>query len=485
MSSFTNSIKLNNLQIQLNALETEVSGIVAGGGGGTITADINMNNHSLTNTNSIVFNSGLEIKTTTEGESSKLVIGSVGSTVTSDILTNPFAGGTFDMLNGTIAEVSTIIFNDTINDNNQYNCHTETGHLVTQLGGDIQDHISVNRSGSGDQNLNFRDQTLDNIGALQLSNGKLLGYDVSNNLTYDSNYIPVANAGKVDLQGNTLSNLNTILFTDSANTANHYNMHTFYGILNFAQVEDPGNSQSCITVNQTAGKQNNLNFANNQLQNVNSVQFFNQKVLSYDSGNNLQYDGNTILTTANNPSSIIITQNNKLYYNSNNICSLMASNTSGTGYSDLNLGFNGISFNGNQLISQAGTNHLLYKGMVLHPIYEISFSQMSVGAQQIVLSATPATTTFDSVIIKLYIQGQNSSNRFAGCLTSYAFVGSSPSYNLSVMSNNYESYYDGTPNLLGDVINISSTSSFELQLEILIEGTLATDIKLHYSYMFM
>ena len=123
--------------------------------------------------------------------------------------------------------------------------------------------------------------------------------------------------------------------------------------------------------------------------------------------------------------------------------------------------------------------------MVLHPIYEISFSQMAVGSQQIELSALPASTTFDSVIIKLYIQGKSSTNQFfSGCLTSYAFVGASPSYNLSVVSNNYESYFDSTPNLLGDVINISQTN-FQAQLEFSIEGTIATDIKLHYSYMFM
>ena len=59
MSSFTNGIKLNNLQIQLNTLETEVSNIIAsGGGGGTggIIGDLNMNNHSVTNVSTIQLN---------------------------------------------------------------------------------------------------------------------------------------------------------------------------------------------------------------------------------------------------------------------------------------------------------------------------------------------------------------------------------------------------------------------------------------------
>ena len=84
--SFLNNMKLNNLQRDVNALQTQVQNIVATGTG-IITTDIDLNSHSLTEVENIIFSSGLSIGGGSTG-STGLFVNNTERLITNSIYTD-------------------------------------------------------------------------------------------------------------------------------------------------------------------------------------------------------------------------------------------------------------------------------------------------------------------------------------------------------------------------------------------------------------
>ena len=295
MSNFIQNIQINNLTRQLNGLATTVSNMQVGGAP-TIAGNIDMNNYSLTEVNSIQFNNN----TTLEPAGSNLEFNGEAIVLQSDLADYQQNPSSSDL------------------DMNQHNILNINDNLNFKNAG-VQGNISFNNYVFEiDRDLSLNDNIIRDVGGIYSNNFFLKeGPNYQQLLQYNEGLYTISSAGsdtrayinvQLDPAGKAASKFNTNFLNNpitNLTSLTFQNQNT-----NAQQTLTINSSDNSLVYNNsvviTAANINNYednnitsdtNFNNNNLYNVDSLIFSTSDTLTIASSN-LQYNGEIVVTAA-------------------------------------------------------------------------------------------------------------------------------------------------------------------------------------------
>lgn len=291
--SFLQNIQLNNLRHDLNEIASEVATLQAtvGGGGSGLVSDLDFNNHSATEINSIVFNDSKTLTSTTDGLEYD---GSVISTADSGFITNNI---TTDInLNGhDVNNVVRVQFEDSQTDGNVYQMVTYTGVpaiVNTTNSDDVQLCLTVNETSGQHQNLALLNSSFTGVNSVVFNNYLALGTS-GDDLQYNGNN--VVDSSNIDSYLTTINGDISTLTTGVQ--GNKDNITTLQGTVSTIQGDITAIQGDITTINSNADDylqttaQTNLNMNGHDITGMSSLDM-NAGYVSNAKG--VQYNGHTL-----------------------------------------------------------------------------------------------------------------------------------------------------------------------------------------------
>ena len=250
MSNIFNNVRINNIYHDLKNLEETVAGLIAGGGGGTITSDLSLNDHSLIDVDTIQFSpSGTLTVADDQLTFNNEPIGGVQNPLTSNLNCN----------NLDLTNVHSVQFQDVLTPTLQTYFYTIGGGLSSVNGdGDGDDtrlYIYINETSGKPYFTDYRGYPITNVSSIEITQ-----------INFGSDTLAV-NDDNIEYNG-------SIMMT-AANVNDYVTGGGSGGWVNTAT--------------------SSLSMANYQINNISELDFGPGKVVTPDSANNLTYKNEMVV----------------------------------------------------------------------------------------------------------------------------------------------------------------------------------------------